>query len=322
MKSQSSAAGRPTHRSSSTASPGCATCCPSTSWRSSTRTRDRLELVGGLARRIFARQGHPGADHHDRRPRRRRGRRGRRAAPAAGRRPGGPPPGRDLAAGVRLRRPGDHRRRRSRQGAAHGSGRPRHRRAGPRSTRTRTPGSSTSPTRSGIVTRALLQAGHRAVGLCNVAIGFQRKLRRHARGRARPGRSWTTSGSTTSPGRRAVARGRRRPAARSCSPSTSTSSPTTSSCRAGCSASWAWCRRTTCATSTRTTRWSPSSWLTQSRAAAGGGDRARAAADCTRDPSAGREAGAADQARRRLLLRGRRGPARVPARAAAATCRW
>ena len=28
----------------------------------------------------------------------------------------------------------------------------------------------------GIVTRALLQAGHHAVGLCNVAIGFQRKF--------------------------------------------------------------------------------------------------------------------------------------------------
>ena len=28
----------------------------------------------------------------------------------------------------------------------------------------------------GIVTRALLQAGHRAVGLCNVAIGFQRRV--------------------------------------------------------------------------------------------------------------------------------------------------
>src|SRR3954454_18587483 len=28
----------------------------------------------------------------------------------------------------------------------------------------------------GIVTRALLQAGHKAVGLCNVAIGFQRKF--------------------------------------------------------------------------------------------------------------------------------------------------
>ena len=28
----------------------------------------------------------------------------------------------------------------------------------------------------GIVTRALLQAGHRAIGLCNVAIGFQRRF--------------------------------------------------------------------------------------------------------------------------------------------------
>ena len=45
----------------------------------------------------------------------------------------------------------------------------------------------------GIVTRALLDAGHRAVGLCNVAIGFQRRVRRAARrragaGRRRPGR--------------------------------------------------------------------------------------------------------------------------------------
>ncbi|WP_190133207.1 6-phospho-beta-glucosidase [Streptomyces mashuensis] len=31
----------------------------------------------------------------------------------------------------------------------------------------------------GIVTRALLTAGHRAVGLCNVAIGFQRRFARH-----------------------------------------------------------------------------------------------------------------------------------------------
>ena len=52
----------------------------------------------------------------------------------------------------------------------------------------------------GIVTRALLDAGHRAVGLCNVAIGFQRPLRAHARRRARRA-SWSTrSGSTTSRG--------------------------------------------------------------------------------------------------------------------------
>src|ERR671931_2818327 len=30
----------------------------------------------------------------------------------------------------------------------------------------------------GIVTRALIDAGHRAVGLCNVSIGFQRSLAR------------------------------------------------------------------------------------------------------------------------------------------------
>ncbi len=47
----------------------------------------------------------------------------RRPAAAAGRRPGHPAPGRDLAAGVRLHRAGDHRRGRLRQGAAHGAGR-------------------------------------------------------------------------------------------------------------------------------------------------------------------------------------------------------
>ena len=46
----------------------------------------------------------------------------------------------------------------------------------------------------GIVTRSLLDAGHRAVGLCNVAIGFQRSFARHlgvaaGAGRRRPGRS-------------------------------------------------------------------------------------------------------------------------------------
>ena len=44
----------------------------------------------------------------------------------------------------------------------------------------------------GIVTRSLLDAGHRAVGLCNVAIGFQRSFAKHlglepADGRRRPG---------------------------------------------------------------------------------------------------------------------------------------
>nr|BFF25488.1 hypothetical protein GCM10025732_34530 [Glycomyces mayteni] len=48
----------------------------------------------------------------------------------------------------------------------------------------------------GMVTRALLDAGHRAIGLCNVAIGFQRRFAALL-GRA-PGRSCsTTSASTT-----------------------------------------------------------------------------------------------------------------------------
>src|SRR6266540_3861085 len=66
------------------------------------------------------------------------GRRGLRDRPASRRRAGAAAHRRDAAAGVRLHRPGDH--------------------------------------RAGIVTQALLDQGHRAIGLCNVAIGFQRRL--------------------------------------------------------------------------------------------------------------------------------------------------
>ena len=59
---------------------------------------------------------------------------------------------------VRLHRPGDDRRRRLRQGAAHGPGGARDRRRGAPARRRPAPGSSTSRTRSGIVTRALLDA--------------------------------------------------------------------------------------------------------------------------------------------------------------------
>ena len=48
----------------------------------------------------------------------------------------------------------------------------------------------------GIVTRALLDAGHRAVGLCNVAIGFQRGVAGSSAW-SRSASSSTTSGSTT-----------------------------------------------------------------------------------------------------------------------------
>ena len=51
----------------------------------------------------------------------------------------------------------------------------------------------------GIVTQALLDAGHRAIGLCNVAIGFQRRFAAHF-GVDPAGCASITSGSTTSRG--------------------------------------------------------------------------------------------------------------------------
>ena len=87
----------------------------------------------------------------------------------------------------------------------------------------------------GIVTRALLDAGHRAVGLCNVAIGFQRSFARLLG--VAPERVVVDQvglNHLTWVRRRARRRGR---AARSCSPSTATSSPATSGSRAGCSRS-------------------------------------------------------------------------------------
>ncbi|CAM5626528.1 6-phospho-beta-glucosidase OS=Streptomyces tendae OX=1932 GN=GUR47_09100 PE=3 SV=1 [Streptomyces tendae] len=73
-----------------------------------------------------------------------------------------------------MRLVGDDRRGRPRQGAAHGAGgvdiAERVRRANPDAWII----DFTNPV--GIVTRALLRAGHRAVGLCNVAIGLQRKF--------------------------------------------------------------------------------------------------------------------------------------------------
>ncbi|MGW5431997.1 6-phospho-beta-glucosidase [Streptomyces sp. NPDC004059] len=135
---------------------------------------ERLELVGGLARRIFAKQGHPG-----------------RIVTTA-----------DLDAGVdgadavllQLRVGGQAAREQDETWPLEcgcvgqettGAGglakalrtvpvvldiAERVRRANPRAWVI----DFTNPV--GIVTRALLQAGHRAVGLCNVAIGFQRKF--------------------------------------------------------------------------------------------------------------------------------------------------
>ncbi|MEV7128845.1 6-phospho-beta-glucosidase [Streptomyces sp. NPDC093260] len=135
---------------------------------------DRLELVGGLARRIFARQGHPG-----------------RVTTTA-----------DLDAGVagadavllQLRVGGQAARQQDEtwplecgcigQETTGAGGLAKALRTVPvvldiaeRVRRTNPDAwiiDFTNPV--GIVTRALLQAGHRAVGLCNVAIGFQRKF--------------------------------------------------------------------------------------------------------------------------------------------------
>lgn len=137
---------------------------------------DRLELVGGLARRIFARQGHPG-----------------RITWTA-----------DLDAGVdgadavllQLRVGGQAARNQDEtwplecgcvgQETTGAGGLAKALRTVPvvldiaERVRRRNPDAwivdFTNPV--GIVTRALLTAGHRAVGLCNVAIGFQRKFAR------------------------------------------------------------------------------------------------------------------------------------------------
>ena len=147
----------------------------------------------------------------DRRPRRGDRRRRLRARPAARRRPGGAPRRRDAASAGSARSA----RRRPAPAASPRrcgpcrSSRPR--RAGGRARRARTRGSSTSPTRSGSSPRRCSTTGHRAIGLCNVAIGLQRRFAARfgvepERGRARarrpepPDVGARASGSTASTG--------------------------------------------------------------------------------------------------------------------------
>ena len=83
----------------------------------------------------------------------------------------------------------------------------------------------------GIVTRALLDAGHRAIGLCNVAIGFQRQFAAllgvaPAERRRRPGRAQPPHLDPRRPHRRAPT------CSRSCWPITAMSSPARWRCRA------------------------------------------------------------------------------------------
>ena len=148
----------------------------------------------------------------------RRGRR-RRAHPDPRRRPGRAAARRDGTAAVRLHRPGDDRR-----------GRVRARRCAPclscstSPTRVREPAAPgawivdfTNPV--GIVTRALLDDGHRAIGLCNVAIGLQRRCARAARRRAGAARRRPGRAQPPDLGARGAAR-RRATCCPSCSPTT------------------------------------------------------------------------------------------------------
>ena len=135
----------------------------------------RLAVVGPFSDRLMRAHGHPGQADLDHQPRRGPGRRRRGAAATAGRRPGGAASRRDLAAGVRLHRPGDHRRRRVCKSSPYRARGPGHcRTIAPACPGLRMDHRFHQPV--GIVTRALLDAGHRAIGLCNVAIGFQRNF--------------------------------------------------------------------------------------------------------------------------------------------------
>ena len=190
---------------------------------------------------------------------------------------------------------------------------------GARAREARTPGSSTSPTRSASSRAPCSQAGHRAVGLCNVAIGFQRRFAAmlgvdRRRGGARPRRPQPPDVGAQRLGRRGatilpdlLARPARRPRRRR-----ARSPPR-------CSRSSASCRRTTCATTTRTTRCCASSSREPSRAEA---VRAieRELLALYADPSRRREARGARAARRRVLLRGGRSSC-SPRSAAAASRR-
>ena len=161
---------------------------------------------------------------------------------------------------LRLHRPGDHRRGRPRQGAAHGAGGARHRRAGARARGAATPGSSTSPTRSGSSPGRCSTPGTARSGCATWRSASS------ARSRAllgvEPDRVLVDQVGPQPPDldpRASTLDGARR-AAPSCSPSTCDAlarrRPT---CRAELLRELGACPRTTCATSTPTTRCWPSS---------------------------------------------------------------
>ena len=174
----------------------------------------------------------------------------------------------------------------------------------------------------GIVTRALLDAGHRAVGLCNVAIGFQRRFAALLGVDARAGRldqvglnhlTWVRAVRLDGDDVLAELLARPRRRARRA--------------RSGCRAALL-----------DELGAVPSYYLRyfyahdevlaeqRVRDAARGRRSPRSSASCsscTRDPALDDEAGAARAARRRVLQRGGDGAARLARwRRATATCRW
>ena len=268
---------------------------------------ERLEVVGGLAGRILRARGLARTADADRRPVGRPRRRRVHAHPAAGRRPGGAAGRRDAAAEVRPHRPGDDRAGRVREGPAHRAAGPRDRRGVRAARRARTSWILDFTNPVGIVTQALLDAGHRAIGLCNVAIGFQRWLAAHFDVRRIASRS-TTSASTT-------CRGSARSASTASTACRSCSTPATSRDPG----------RRLPARVVRTLRAIPSYYLhyyyatddvlrrqLDGRDAGERRDphRARAPGPVQR-PGAGPQARAPRAARRRLLQRGGGGPDRV-----------
>ena len=111
---------------------------------------------------------------------------------------------------------------------------------------------------AGLVTQALIDHGHRAIGLCNIPIGFQRMLARElgvraVRGAARARRPQPSVVGAAGDGRR------RATGCRSCSRASPTSWARRSTCPATCCGCTGRSRRTTCATSTSAPRWSRSS---------------------------------------------------------------
>ena len=160
----------------------------------------RREVVGGLARRMLARE-------RLRRPARRRPTTStaRSTAPtpccsssgSAARRRGSRDETRPAA--LRLHRPGDDRRRRLRQGAAHRAGRARHRRRASRERPRPARGSSTSPTRSGS-SRGRCSTPATARSACATSRSASSGCSRGCSASRPSGSPSTRSASTTSPG--------------------------------------------------------------------------------------------------------------------------